>query len=149
MNEQEFEKAFSDPKFVNMLLNLETGEEVKKALADKGIDLSPDELDKFAEVLLCTLQKSKELKDEDMSKISGGVSMSELSPRLQKALKLVVGIGVATIGVGGTIHLARKYHQNSAPQKMKGMSTPPGTKSDPDTYRKALEIPTIPFLTVD
>lgn len=72
MNEQEFEKAFSDPGFVNMLLNVETGEEMKKALAGKGIDLSPKELDKFAEVLLCALKKGKELEGEDLPRISGG-----------------------------------------------------------------------------
>lgn len=72
MNEQEFEKAFSDADFVNMLLNLETGEEVKKALADKGINLTTEELDKFAEILVCALESGNGIKDEKLSKISGG-----------------------------------------------------------------------------
>jgi molecular chaperone GrpE (heat shock protein) len=78
MNEQEFEEAFSDEEFVDKLLCAETGEEMKEILDGKGINLSPDELDKFAEVLVCALQKGKKLGDRDMAKISGGVIIEEV-----------------------------------------------------------------------
>lgn len=71
MSEKEFEEAFSDENFVNELLNLKTGEQVRNALAKKGIVLTPEELDKFAEVLVRALEKSK-MSEEELKNCSGG-----------------------------------------------------------------------------
>lgn len=73
MSEQEFKEAFSDEEFVKELLSLKTGEQVRKALAKKGIFLTPEELDKFAEVLVKALEKSK-LQGEELEKCSGGTA---------------------------------------------------------------------------
>ncbi len=73
MNEQEFKEAFSDKKFVNELLRLKTGEQVRKALKMKGIILTTEELDKFAEVLVNALESNK-ITDEEIGNCSGGVS---------------------------------------------------------------------------
>ena len=60
MNEKDFREVFSDKEFVSNLLQLETGERVRKALAEKGIVLSADELDKFAEVMIESIKKINE-----------------------------------------------------------------------------------------
>lgn len=72
MSEQEFIEAFSDEEFVQELLSLKTGEQVRKALAAKGIFLTAEELDKFAEVLINALEKNK-LPEEELKNCSGGV----------------------------------------------------------------------------
>ncbi len=72
MSEQEFIDAFSDEEFVQELLSLKTGEQVRKALAAKGIFLTTEELDKFAEVLISALEKNK-LPEEELKNCSGGV----------------------------------------------------------------------------
>ncbi len=73
MNEQEFKEAFSDKKFVDGLLRLKTGEQVRKALKRKGIILTTEELDKFAEVLVKALEGNK-ISDEEIENCSGGAN---------------------------------------------------------------------------
>ena len=78
MNEKDFREVFSDKEFVSNLLQLETGERVRKALAEKGIVLSADELDKFAEVMIESIKKinedvKSEKTDSDIENVSGGV----------------------------------------------------------------------------
>ncbi len=72
MSEEEFKEAFSDDEFVQELLSLKTGEQVKKALERKKIFLTPEEFDKFAEVLIRALEKNK-LSEEKLENCSGGV----------------------------------------------------------------------------
>ncbi len=72
MNEKKFAEVFSDKEFVNKLLKLETGEKVVKALAEKGIVITPAELDEFAKILVEAMEKKGELKIEDLSKVHGG-----------------------------------------------------------------------------
>ena len=52
-------------------MSLKTGEQVRKALAAKGIFLTTEELDKFAKVLVNALEKSK-LSEEELKNCSGG-----------------------------------------------------------------------------
>jgi NTP pyrophosphatase (non-canonical NTP hydrolase) len=66
-------EAFKNKAFVQRLLTLETGEEVREALREKGIVLSADELDKFAEVLIVALEKGQEMTDNDLEEVVGGV----------------------------------------------------------------------------
>lgn len=78
MNKKDFREVFSDKEFVSNLLQLETGERVRKALAEKGIVLSADELDKFAEVMIESIKKinedvKSEKTDSDIENVSGGV----------------------------------------------------------------------------
>ena len=44
MNEEQLKKLFSDDAFVASILEMETAEEVQKSLADKGLELSLDEI---------------------------------------------------------------------------------------------------------
>ena len=69
---QATKEAFKNKAFVRKLLSLETGEEVRKALAEKGIVLSAEELDKFAEILVLALEKGEAMTDSDLEKVVGG-----------------------------------------------------------------------------
>lgn len=82
MSEQDFIRVFSDEEFVNTLLQLETGERVRKALAEKGIVLSVDELDKFAAVLVEAIENKKGIED-----VSGG-DKSKRSREIEEGAKI-------------------------------------------------------------
>ena len=83
MSEQDFIRVFSDEEFVNTLLQLETGERVRKALAEKGIVLSVDELDKFAAVLVEAIENKKGIED-----VSGGEDKSKRSKDIEEGAKI-------------------------------------------------------------
>lgn len=89
MSEKEFEEAFSDEDFVQELLSLKTGEQVRSALSKKGIFLTPEELDKFAEVLVRALEKNK-LDEEELKNCSGG-STGKSDDLLTHGAKILAG----------------------------------------------------------
>jgi hypothetical protein len=70
MNSETLRKVLSDDKFVDKLLNLETGEEVKRALLEKDIVLREEDLSEFSRILGNALEKR--MSDEDLSHVSGG-----------------------------------------------------------------------------
>ena len=93
MNKKDFREVFSDKEFVSNLLQLETGERVRKALAEKGIVLSADELDKFAEVMIESIKKinedvKSEKTDSDIENVSGGVP-DERSEAIRAGAKIL------------------------------------------------------------
>lgn len=85
MSEQDFIRVFSDKEFVNTLLQLETGERVRKALAEKGIVLNPDELDKFAAVLVQAIEDKNSIENA-----SGGV-INERSREIETGARILAG----------------------------------------------------------
>lgn len=85
MSEQDFIRVFSDKEFVNTLLQLETGERVRKALAEKGIVLNPDELDKFAAVLVQAIEDKNSIENA-----SGGV-INERSREIETGAIILAG----------------------------------------------------------
>lgn len=107
MNEKDFREVFSDKEFVSNLLQLETGERVRKALAEKGIVLSADELDKFAEVMIESIKKinedvKSEKIDSDIENASGGVSegvsgkpSDERSKEIRLCAEMLAGFAVS------------------------------------------------------
>ncbi len=107
MNEKDFREVFSDKEFVSNLLQLETGERVRKALAEKGIVLSADELDKFAEVMIESIKKinldiKSEKTDSDIENASGGVSegvpgknSDERSMEIRLGAEMLAGLAVS------------------------------------------------------
>lgn len=70
MNSETLRKVLSDDKFVDKLLNLETGEEVKRVLLEKDIVLREEDLSEFSRILGNALEKR--MSDEDLSHVSGG-----------------------------------------------------------------------------
>jgi hypothetical protein len=92
MSEQEIREIFSDEAYVSSLLALETPEEVKASVAEKGIDLSETEI----ATLLDTLQKAQsdgELSEEALETVTGGLVPLAVAAIFLAVFHLVVGIG--------------------------------------------------------
>ncbi len=93
MDEERIKELFSDEAFVNSILEMETPEEVQKALAEKGIDLTIDEI--------CTIQKSLsqsdgELSEDDLENVAGGSIIATL---------IIVAAGIAgAASLGKAVH---------------------------------------------
>lgn len=52
MNEQQIKEIFSDEAFVNSILEMETPQDVQKALSEKGLDLSLEEINTIQNTLI-------------------------------------------------------------------------------------------------
>ena len=77
MNEERIKEIFADEEFVKELFSKETPEEAQALLAEKGIDMSIDELVKLKDLVAAKLQaaengESTELTEEDLSDVAGG-----------------------------------------------------------------------------
>lgn len=69
MNEQKIKEVFSDQAFVESMLEMETAEDVQKALAEKGLDLSLAEIQSIKNSLENT---EGELSEESLENVAGG-----------------------------------------------------------------------------
>lgn len=75
MNNQELRKIFSDKEFVKSLINMETGEEVKKALFQHGVPVNDETLKIFAAALVQAIESRhnpKMIEDSVLNSVSGG-----------------------------------------------------------------------------
>lgn len=59
-------------EFVNQLCEMETAEEVKSALEEKGIELSIPEIEKLQKKLENQVSSQTELSEDDLEDVSGG-----------------------------------------------------------------------------
>lgn len=69
MTEQKIKEIFSDEAFVASLMEMETPEEVQKALAERGLDLSTEEIEKIRET---AASQEGELSDDALEGVAGG-----------------------------------------------------------------------------
>ena len=93
MNEERIKEIFADEEFVKELFSKETPEEAQALLAEKGIDMSIDELVKLKDLVAAKLQaaengESTELTEEDLADVAGGVAV------------LFAIMGLVVVGVG-------------------------------------------------
>ena len=83
-------EVLKDTKFVQEILKKETGEQVTKALAEKGVTIhSDEELSKFASIMIEIFEKVDKsfLKDDELEKCVGGVmdlNINEISAIAEK-----------------------------------------------------------------
>ena len=83
MNEEQLKKLFSDDTFVASILEMETAEEVQKSLADKGLELSLDEI----AIIKNTLNSEEtELSEDELKSISGGAEIPEIITSIADAI---------------------------------------------------------------
>lgn len=95
MDEQKIKEVFSDEAFVTSLLEMEEAPEVKNALADKGIELTLEEI----EALRLQLGKADgELGEEDLENVSGGFAIT------LTAVAAIFGIIGGTASAGSFVH---------------------------------------------
>ena len=75
MSSKELKKIFSDKEFITSLLNMETGEEVKKALSNHGVPVNDETLKMLAAALVQAIESRSNTKvvgDSVLNSVSGG-----------------------------------------------------------------------------
>lgn len=73
MNEQQIKELFSDEAFTASILEMETPEEVQKALSDKGLELSLEEISTIQNSLL---NNEGELSEDELENVAGGIAVT-------------------------------------------------------------------------
>ena len=77
MDKHQLMEVMRDEDFVNEILDMQTTEEVKEAFAEKGIELSLEEIDIISQIINKMVDKNTtELSDDDLEEISGGTLIS-------------------------------------------------------------------------
>ena len=75
MSNEELKEIFSDKEFITSLLNMETGEEVKKALSNHGVPVNDETLKMLAATLVQAIESRSNIKvigDSVLNSVSGG-----------------------------------------------------------------------------
>ena len=76
MDEKRLQEVFADEIFVKRLLELETPEAARKALSEKGIDLSIEEVKGVGKLMAKVVEKADEnggeLSIDDLEEVAGG-----------------------------------------------------------------------------
>ena len=77
MDKHQIMEVMRDEDFVNEILDMQTTEEVKEAFAEKGLELSLEEIDIISQIINKMVDKNTtELSDDDLREISGGSVIS-------------------------------------------------------------------------
>jgi hypothetical protein len=97
MGEKEIRDIFSDEAYVSSLLALDTASEVQASLAEKGLDLSEEEIKKLLDSIQNYSESDEELSETSLENVTGGVLCEMI-------FLVVMGLIVGT-GVGGGIGL--------------------------------------------
>lgn len=96
MNEQKIKEVFSDQAFVDSMLGMETAEDVQKALAEKGLELSLSEIQSIKN----SLENSEgELSEESLENVAGG-----------SVTAIVCGLIIGAAAAGGTFSIGKAVH---------------------------------------
>lgn len=75
MKEEKLKELFSDEAFVNSIMDMENAEDVQKALADKGLELSLDEINAIQRALS---GEEGELDEDQLAEVAGGSWIGEV-----------------------------------------------------------------------
>lgn len=94
MNEQAIRELFSDETFIASILAMETPEEVQKALAEKGLDLSLEEISAIKNTLT---EDEGELSEDDLENVAGGIALTTL----------ICGLIIGGAAAAGTVSLGK------------------------------------------
>ncbi len=70
--EKEQLKTIMTPEFIQELMDLETAEDVQKAMEQKGISLSIPEINKLQSMLESQASGEGELSESDLEEVAGG-----------------------------------------------------------------------------
>ena len=71
--EQKVREVLSDEAFVKRLAEMEEPEQVRAALAEKGIDLSVEDIVKLRDLLIRAQENGGELTEDDLAEVAGGM----------------------------------------------------------------------------
>jgi lactobin A/cerein 7B family class IIb bacteriocin len=96
MNEEKIKELFSDEAFVDSILEMETPEEVQKALSDKGVELSLEEIGTIKDTLASS---DGELSENELEEVAGGVVIT--------ATTVICAAIIGSAAIGGTVSLGK------------------------------------------
>ena len=99
MNEQQIKEIFSDESFVNSILEMETPQDVQKALSEKGLDLSLEEINTIQNTLINN-DNEGELSEDDLENVAGGVAITTV----------ICGLIIGAATASGTFQLGKAIH---------------------------------------
>lgn len=89
MNEAKIKEVFSDEAFVKTLLEMDNAEDVQKAVSEKGIDLSLEEIN----TIQSTLASGEELNEDQLENVAGGFAVTAICALIGAIAGAVVGVG--------------------------------------------------------
>lgn len=85
------QKALEDKAFVEKLLSLEEPEDVQKAYAEKGVELSLEEV-KLMGQMLASDKTGDELNVEQLDAVAGGIALATITAIIG-GITLIIDIG--------------------------------------------------------
>ena len=102
-NPEEFktklEAVLKDEEFFKSLLEIDSAEEVKTALAEKDIDMSIEEIQQVKDALIKISETgNSELSEDDLADVSGGCACLAIG-----IICSVVGLGLTVAGLTDTL----------------------------------------------
>lgn len=97
MSEEQIKELFSDETFVASILEMETPEEVQKALSERGLDLSLEEINTIQNSLS---NEEEELSEDQLEEVAGGFAVTTL----------VCGLIIGGAAAGGAFSLGKAVH---------------------------------------
>ncbi len=105
------EMLLQDQEFVTYIMGLETEEDVKKAFADKGEEITSEEIESLGVLITAATAEEGELDDEEMSQVAGGIGWVA-------AIKLAI----AVIGCGMEVYTFLKNNPEVKRAAKKGIN---------------------------
>lgn len=70
--QEKLTELMKDKEFVKKILEMETPEEVQKALAEKGVDLSIEQIEDIRKGIIARVSSEEEMSDEQLEQVAGG-----------------------------------------------------------------------------
>lgn len=89
MNEAKIKEVFSDEAFVKSLVQMDTAEDVQKAVSEKGIDLSIEEIN----IIQSSLESGEELNEDQLENVAGGIAITAICALIGAITGAVIGVG--------------------------------------------------------
>ena len=79
MDKSVIDRLAQDEAFLEKILGLDTPEEVQIAFKEKGVELTLEEIEIFAQIVKLAVENDGVLSDEVLERISGGVEGAEIA----------------------------------------------------------------------
>ena len=105
MNEQEkvekLKEVFADKAFAEKVFGLDTAEAVQGALAEKGVELSVQEIVGIRDVLVKQQESGEEIAPEQLKSVAGGIVISAVVGIILGAIGATASTASATHTISG------------------------------------------------
>lgn len=89
-NQEKFQELMNDEAFVKTAFCVDTVEEVQKAFADHGVEITPEEIYAIGDAVSVATSTDEELSEDALDSVAGGILWSPI------LFKAGVAAGIAT-----------------------------------------------------